>query len=294
MRKIEPYFDHPPAELWNDATKKRNKSKNNPLGLSAIQLALDQKSNHEAYREVYASPEVKEKLKEIFQHKCAFCETNTYAGAHKDVEHFRPKKLYYWLSYEWSNLLLSCQICNRDNKRTRFPLAEEENRVQVPAIDEHGDLEQFMCRINKMNDIERPLLLHPAIDDPKDHLIFYADGTMEGKTEKGRKTIKIMGLSSRDRDALINARKKVVQDIRKEIWEEYLRKDTLSDDELTTEIYKAIRRLKSRIETHGEYTALAESILENFNEFIIENEDLGIKMPDQDRMKVIASVLLES
>jgi hypothetical protein len=36
----------------------------------------------------------------------------------------------------------------------------------------------------------------------------------------------------------------------------------------------------------------AQTILANFNHFIIDNEDLGIIMPDKDRLRVIAQMLL--
>ncbi len=118
MKKITPYFDNPPAELWEDATKERSHSKNNPLGQSKIEQALAQQGQHDFDNNVYGSTAVKNELSTIFNDKCAFCETNTHAGAFHDVEHFRFKNHYYWLGYEWTNLLLSCQICNRIYKKS--------------------------------------------------------------------------------------------------------------------------------------------------------------------------------
>ena len=46
-----------------------------------------------------------------------------------DVEHFRPKSAvlddplhggYWWLAYDFQNYLLSCSLCNRVRKKTRF------------------------------------------------------------------------------------------------------------------------------------------------------------------------------
>jgi hypothetical protein len=116
MIKITPYFDDEPIELWENASQKGK-------GASAIEQAILSKGKkHKFDNKIYGSKTAKEKLKEIFNKKCAFCETNTHAGAHKDVEHYRYKSLYYWLGYEWTNLLLACQICNRDFKKTQFPL----------------------------------------------------------------------------------------------------------------------------------------------------------------------------
>ena len=129
MVKIDPYFDDAPPELSADASKKHYKSKHNPNGDAKIDLALSQRSAHDFDINVYGSTVVKDKLKTIFNYKCGFCETNTHVGAHKDIEHFRFKKHYYWLGYEWSNLLVSCQICNRDFKNTQFPLENDAYRM---------------------------------------------------------------------------------------------------------------------------------------------------------------------
>ncbi|MER8657281.1 hypothetical protein [Mesorhizobium sp. M0847] len=44
--------------------------------------------------------------------KCAFCESPTSAAYYGDVEHFRPKAIYWWLAYCYDNYLYSCRICN--------------------------------------------------------------------------------------------------------------------------------------------------------------------------------------
>src|SRR5262245_22181970 len=83
----------------------------------------------------------KSTLVELFHGKCAYCETRieTFSGA--GVNRFRPKggsinrngkfdpDHYWWLAYEWFNLYLSCQLCNR-NKASRFPILG--HRVKVP------------------------------------------------------------------------------------------------------------------------------------------------------------------
>jgi hypothetical protein len=78
------------------------------------------------------------------------------------------------------------------------------------------------------------------------------------------------------------------------ILEEYLEKDQLSDEELITEVRKAINKLKRRIENNEEYVGFATSVLENFDVFIIDNQDLGIDMPDRDRLRIIAHELLNA
>lgn len=63
----------------------------------------------------------KQQLKVESHGKCAYCEAPTDAVAHGDVEHFRPKSVYWWLAYCYDNYLYSCQICNQSFKSDNFP-----------------------------------------------------------------------------------------------------------------------------------------------------------------------------
>ncbi len=57
--------------------------------------------------------------------KCAYCESPAASVAHCDVEHFRPKSVYWWLAYVYDNYAFSCQICNQaPYKLDKFPLAK--------------------------------------------------------------------------------------------------------------------------------------------------------------------------
>lgn len=54
--------------------------------------------------------------------KCAYCESPTDTVAHGDVEHFRPKSVYWWLAYCYDNYVYACQICNQVYKGDAFPV----------------------------------------------------------------------------------------------------------------------------------------------------------------------------
>jgi uncharacterized protein (TIGR02646 family) len=292
MRKIKPYFDaeHEPPELWIEASKKRSKTKNNSDGNSKMELALSLMAAHDFDRNVYGYETVKNKLKVIFKHKCAFCETNTHAGAHKDVEHYRFKTHYYWLAYEWTNLLLACQICNRDFKKIQFPLENEANRQTTHPLSITGTLERNECHILSDRFVaETPLLLHPALDNPSDHLRFLANGSVEGLTCKGRVSIDVYGLK---RENLRKAREKIVFQLRKDIWAEYLH-TTPDAERISIEIHKVINKLIARIgNEESEYIGFATAILENFEAFIIDNQAQNIDMPDKDIMRQAARAIL--
>lgn len=54
--------------------------------------------------------------------KCAYCEASTETVAHGDVEHFRPKSVYWWLAFCYDNYLFACQLCNQTFKGDNFPV----------------------------------------------------------------------------------------------------------------------------------------------------------------------------
>jgi len=142
-------------------------------------------------RSIYASKAMKRILSEAHHNKCCYCEKKLRAAINLAVEHFRPKSGvrqsrkqkeerpgYYWLAYEWENLLLSCHDCNSTYKQTLFPLENPKRRART----HHGDI-----------GAERPLLVNPAAENPRDHIRF-RDDAPEPLTEMGRITICVTGL----------------------------------------------------------------------------------------------------
>jgi hypothetical protein len=66
--------------------------------------------------------------------KCAYCESPTDTVAHGDVEHFRPKSVYWWLAYCYDNYLYSCQICNEVFKKDKFPIHSATGQWSGPVL----------------------------------------------------------------------------------------------------------------------------------------------------------------
>jgi uncharacterized protein (TIGR02646 family) len=151
---------------------------------------------------------VRDKLNDLYFSKCAYCETLCKA----EIEHYRPKKRitgtphegYYWLCYEWSNLVPSCRYCNTEGgKGNQFPILGI--RVEGPTFN-NGKLDKSQC-IASLAPLasELPLLLHPEIDEPEDHLEFCWDDQKEGirirekgNSQRGLNTIKICNLNRQD------------------------------------------------------------------------------------------------
>jgi uncharacterized protein (TIGR02646 family) len=148
---------------------------------------------------IYAHREVKDALRKAQHDKCAFCESKLTHIGYGDIEHFRPKAAvrqnekgeleypgYYWLAYEWSNLFLSCQLCNEKFKRNCFPLRNPKSRVRSHREDLNREL---------------PLLADPA-GSPESHITFNG-GMIVAKDIIGKTTIKVLGL---DRKELVERR----------------------------------------------------------------------------------------
>jgi uncharacterized protein (TIGR02646 family) len=288
MIAIEPYFEPAPQTLSEGSLrKKKYKSKWNPNGDSLIGLVIRQQATHVFDDRIYGAADVKQHLETIFHHKCAFCECSIRLGAHYDVEHFRPKKIYYWLGYEWTSLLISCHKCNRDHKGSKFPLFKEQNRIQTPPIDATGHLNKADCHIlSTVLSNEEPLLLHPALDDPKNHLNFLKSGEVEGLTPKGIESIQVYGLN---REELVIHRKNIIAKIRNFILYPLKFGGEMTEKEMRKRVHEAIstKILEKMVDSKTPFIGFMMAIWEHFDEFIIENTDEGILMPYKPMMKQV-------
>src|SRR5882724_4500569 len=142
---------------------------------------------------IYGHESVKRELNAAQHDKCCFCEAKISHVSYGDVEHFRPKAGYrqapadplgrpgyWWQAYEWSNLYLSCQMCNQRFKKNTFPLRDPGRRCR----DHRADLAQ-----------EEPLFLDPGVVDPEDHIEFAAEQPMaKNGSLQGLVTIEALGL----------------------------------------------------------------------------------------------------
>jgi len=141
---------------------------------------------------VYGHKTVKEKLIKEQHDKCCFCEGSFLENSYGDVEHFRPKggykqnindpigkPGYYWLAYDWENLMFSCQICNQQHKKNLFPLSPGTTRQT--------------CHTEPNELLGHCLLVSPVTENPELHISFN-DYVPIGITAKGKKSITSYGL----------------------------------------------------------------------------------------------------
>jgi len=207
MIQVSKSYSNSPNILKSDNCKKK------------IEKAMLEKDSHNFGYYYNEQGDVKKDLELIYHQKCAYCESKVNHIATLQVEHYRPKKKvtedinhngYYWLGYEWSNLLLACPKCNQQGaKGNYFPISGERVYNHTDFLT-NNKLDSNKCYPNKSPLIdERPLLLNPELDNPKQHFIFNEYGKIEGNTIRGKKTIEICKL---DREHLNKNRKKEVID----------------------------------------------------------------------------------
>ncbi len=154
-------------------------------------------------------------LEHVFSDKCGYCETRFTATDYGAADHYRPKDRvsakvgrraplrakdgtrhpgYYWLAYNWRNLIPCCPRCNTGGKLEYFPIegdrvfshSEDPEEADVPALDS----------------AEKPLLLHPYCcdeDHPRRHVTFSRRGYIRARegSKRGEVSIKVYGLRRR-------------------------------------------------------------------------------------------------
>lgn len=123
----------------------------------------------------------KDQLLAETHNKCAYCESDITTVSFGDVEHYRPKSVYWWLAYVYDNYLASCAICNQRFKGKKFEFTGD--AIPVPALSAattDAELVELAERLipDPLDDMavaafeeihrgEAPLIPNPYIDDPE-------------------------------------------------------------------------------------------------------------------------------
>lgn len=177
-------------------------------------------------------------LPNVFNDRCAYCESPLVFDRYKgDAEHYRPKgrvtwkndatkpkvmarcKLpdgseidhpgYFWLAYDWRNLVPACSACNSGaGKVDQFPvrdahvlqlddvaIAAEPEAIEVPKSSK-----KYFTGPHTLDAKEQPLLLNPlnptADRDPTRHLRYGLGGVVVAvdNSEIGKKSIEVYRL----------------------------------------------------------------------------------------------------
>ncbi|MCP5500750.1 MAG: HNH endonuclease [Leptospiraceae bacterium] len=290
MRRIYKDF-HSPPEALSRGFKERK-----------INL-LEKKSQHQFDGRIYNTA-TKSKLKDLYQSKCAYCECflSDYSFT---VEHYRPKSggySYYWLGYEWSNLIPVCLKCN-NAKGERFPIGVPERtltsekqkcRVREPIFLPDGDLDMDTMKADHPYLLdEKPYFLHPEIDDPENFLCITNTGKMipqvkidenEYYYQRANQTIELIQLN---RDMLIYRRRKIIEKLELQLKKQvlrYLKEEKYFenlDSSLRLSFFVFFEFLEAQFQESEEFTLTSLCIWRNIKDILfrpiantLENEDI--------------------
>ena len=198
--------DSPPKNTVMDNKK--------TLELEKIRSAIC-KNEKKDIKELWQNKKVKNYLYNSQHGKCCYCERKRDLEE-TEVDHFRPKAEvkeskghpgYWWLAYEWDNLLITCKTCNL-KKSSKFPLQDENKR----AFKEHEDIKK-----------EKPILINPLTENPEDFIEYDIpeDETKPllmikviGKNERGEETIKALTGINGSATKSVSREDKTVDDLR--------------------------------------------------------------------------------
>jgi uncharacterized protein (TIGR02646 family) len=181
-------------------------------------IAANRKPMSKEFPTLWGNKDVRQALWAMQNKKCAYCERRRDVNRESDIDHFRPKAEvtlapahsgYWWLAYDWKNLLFCCRHCNQSYKLNHFPVENEADRVSSE--------DQPLAR-------ERAYLIDPCsdVDDPEDCLAYHVNEAAKlvyivprpenawNKT-RAEKTIEILKLN---RPELLDERGKCVTSLR--------------------------------------------------------------------------------
>ena len=198
-------------------------------------------------------------LKGLYKNKCAYCEKLCF---YPRIEHFRPKGRvignqplpngYFWLCYEWTNLLPSCHECNSiEAKGDKFPIrGVRKYTFPLSGNPQNLCLIQNLYSSNYLTE-EDPFYIHPEYcDDMWTHFDFDKNGKMIGVSDYGIKMVSDFKLDDEDRNGW-----------RREIYDSHF-----------TRLLRLIRRFKRNLNPISE-DIFDEELDDIISEIVYNSED---------------------
>ena len=228
----------------------------------------------------YRADDVLLRLINLYHSKCAYCETRV---SEPEIEHYRPKKQingikkeehkgYYWLAYEWTNLLPACHDCNKNGvKGNHFPI---EGTRKSTFKDNNGtiDLDANQLMSAYLQD-EKPLLLNPETPNFDPFVYFEFNNVGQLLPKSGKKTFKFrqadetIKIIQLNRDKLFGFRKNAIQKIFRGWLKEYY-KDFLTEKILKEyfeqQVLKIIQGIFENANPKEEYSFFWSYLYRNF------------------------------
>ncbi len=253
-----------------------------------IAAELFTKKNSFRWQPQHYNTPIKEELKTLYHNKCAFCETlltdRKNAENQFTIEHFRYKAHYYWLGNEWTNLFPLCSVCN--NKKSDI-LPTSAQKISNPPFDVHGNLlrEKCLATYEELLD-EKPLYIHPEIEDGKNYFYFDKNGKIQSKPNLLKyQNDQAIEMQSKFLNMSIfeEKRKKVIIDFQNDLRNDVIDflKETQTEQPTEREVKLAFqsffRRLWQRQAAEAEFSLLGYSMLNQFDLFFLFEYEGDVK-----------------
>ncbi len=199
-------------------------------------------------------------LKQLSKGKCWFSEVRD-LYSHWDVEHFRPKKLaksldgykhdgYWWLAFDYTNYRLCGNVGNR-KKGNRFPLKKESDRSTYAERCEESEAPYLIDPINILD------VMLIAFNEEGD--VIPAPGISKWDKKRVEESIEILKLN--EHEPLTEARKKVWQEITREIdlYKKALSRDPRGNNPVARNQAKNhLRKIRSMTRRDAELSSVAK------------------------------------
>ncbi len=184
------------------------------------------------YNARYKKQDIRIALKDIYKNKCAFCEQKIEQYA---VEHYRPKKTYYWLAFSWDNLIIACPTCNQ-SKGINFELVGD----QVEFDNTEVNIRNINSSSAGYDLLEEPKMINPEITNPLGQIQFKRDGFIESDNVRFAYTIEKCNI---DRKYLNDERRKLLDVFSRDIRSALIENENPADqqNEISTIVRKFVR-----------------------------------------------------
>ncbi|MFT7036595.1 MAG: hypothetical protein ACJA2S_005127 [Cyclobacteriaceae bacterium] len=205
--------------------------------------------------------ELKPIMHERFHGKCGYCESKIDNSQDGVIDRYRPhngvrdekeyyQDLYWWLAYEWDNLIYSCKECSQ-YKGNYFPVK------QARITSKDAKLEA-----------EERLLYNPCIDKPEDDLFCTSDGHFNSSTERGTQTMELLRLN---RATLVERRLVAIKEISKAV---HSILDGVANEKQLVSLLKEIYEMYPNVEF---LSTKRSALVEELDTYPIVGEQLGLE-----------------
>ena len=251
MKKIDKPLNVPESLNSQTTQKRQNEIINKQKFPTKKTISDFSAKNIGTYTTRYKQKDIQKALKNLYAYKCAYCETKV---EQNDVEHYRPKSIYYWLAYSRNNLLYCCPTCNQ-KKSNEFPV----KNLRAKFIQEDDKQIHQLC--SKYDETEEPIFINPEKENIFSEIVFNTKGEFDVSNIKNNRLTETIKQLDLNREYLVNNRKSIYDEFEKSILEK-LYEIRNGNNEAKIRLKQIIETFKTQI--NSEYFSYRKYILINW------------------------------